>query len=513
MPKEKLSMRKVREVLRLNFDCKKSQREIAQSCGIARSTVGDYLIRFQATGLNWPLPEELTEEKLEGLLFSSRGGRGPTKRPLPDCSNVHTELKKKGVTLMLLWSEYKSANPEGCQYSQFCNYYRAWKNKLDPCLRQHHKAGEKLFVDYCGQSVPVTNPQTGEIKEAQIFVAVWGASNYTYAEATGSQKLPDWIGSHVRALKFFQGCPEIIVPDNLRSGVDKTCRYEPDINPTYQSFASHYEIAVIPARVRKPKDKSKVEKGVQTVENWILARLRNRTFFSLTELNQAMAQGLNELNDRPFQKMPGSRKSLYESLERPILKPLPINPYEYSEWEKARVNIDYHIEVHRHYYSVPHTHIRRQVEVRLTAKTLEIFYRGERIASHVRSYKEGSHTTLMEHMPKSHREYLSWPPERLQQWGAKIGCFTAQIVTQLLERSSHPIQGYRSSLGILRLSKEFGEERLEKACERALLIQAISYKSIRSILKKGLDRLPSPQPPPPSSSVPHDNIRGSNYFN
>ncbi len=512
MPREKLSMRKVKEVLRLHFDCKNSQREIAQSCSIARSTVGDYLMRFQATGLPWPLPEELTEEKLDGLLFSPRGRCSITNHPLPDCPEIHAELKKKSVTLMLLWTEYKSDNPDGYQYSQYCNYYRAWKNKLDPCLRQQHKAGEKLFVDYCGQSIPVTNPQTGEIQQAQIFAAVWGASNYTYAEATWSQKLPDWIGAHVRALNFFQGCPEIIVPDNLRSGVDKSCRYEPDINPTYQSFASHFGVAVIPARARKPKDKAKVEKGVQTVENWILARLRNRTFFSLAELNRAIAQGLEELNDRPFQKMPGSRKSLLESLERPELKPLPANPYVYCEWGKARVNLDYHIEVNRHYYSVPYKHIRRQVEVCLSAKTLEIFYRGERIASHVRSYEEGGHTTLREHMPKSHREYLGWSPERLQQWGEKVGFFTAQIVTKLVERGSHPIQGSRSSLGVLRLSKEFGEARLEKACERALLIQAISYKSIRSILKNGLDRLPSPQPPPSSPSVEHDNIRGPEYF-
>ena len=505
-------MRKVKEVLRLKWESQKSNRQIAQSCSIAASTVSDYLGRAKAAGLSWPLPADLDEEKLDALLFAPKGGRSSEKRPIPKWEEVHTESKRKGVTLQQLWMEYKADHLDGYQYSQFCFHYRRWRQSVDPCLRQDYKAGEKLFVDYGGQTVPVMDRSSGEVRPAQIFVAVWGASNYTYAEATWTQQVPDWIGSHVRALEWFGGCPELIVPDNLRSGVSRACRYEPDLNPSYQDFAAHYGIAVLPARVRKPQDKAKGEKGVQTVEHWILAPLRNRTFFSLTELNQAIREGLQELNQRPFQKLNGCRRSLFESLDQPVMRPLPVEAYEYAEWKKARVHIDYHVEVDRHYYSVPYKYIHRKVEVRLTAKTVEVFCQGLRMASHPRSYRKGGHTTLAEHMPKSHREYLDWPPERLQRQAEQIGFYTGQAITRLLEGRLHPAQGYRSGLGVLRLAKDYGEERLERACQRALGIQAISYKSIHSILKHGLDRLPPPEPPPPSPPLHHDNLRGSTYF-
>jgi len=512
MPKERLSMRKIKEILRLKWECGLSEQKIAQSCGVARSTVGDYLLRAGAAGLTWPLPEELSELELERRLFSSHRGRCRVEHPLPDWASIHKEKKRKGVTLALLWSEYKQEHPTGYQYTQFCEHYRRWKEHLDTCLRQEHKAGEKLFVDYCGQTIPVIERTTGETKEAQIFVAALGASNYTYAEATWTQQLPDWIGAHQRALNFLGGGPEVLVPDNLRSGVSQACRYEPDLNPTYQAFALHYGIAVIPARVRKPQDKAKVEKSVQRVENWILARLRNQTFFSLSELNQAIRECLQDLNDRLFQKLNESRRSLYESVDRPALHPLPVTAFEYADWKKAMVGPDYHVEVERHYYSVPHTHVRRKVEIRYTTRMVEIYWRGERIASHVRSNRQGGCTTVREHMPKEHREVLDWTPERLQDEAKKIGGFTGRLIERVFECSRHPLQGARTSLGILRLAQAFAPARLECACKRALLIQAISYKSIRSILKKGLDRLPPPEPPPPSPSIQHDNIRGAQYF-
>lgn len=512
MPKERLSMRKIKEILRLKWECGLSNQKIAQSCNIARSTVSDHLMRAGAAGISWPLPEDLNEEDLEKRLFSPARGRSKVERPLPDWATVHKELAKDGVTLALLWQEYKQEHPNGYQYTQFCERYRRWKKQLDVTLRQEHKAGEKLFVDYSGQTVPVTDPATGERREAQIFVAALGVSNYTYAEATWTQQLPDWIGSHVRALTYIGGCPEVVVPDNLRSGVSQACRYEPDLNPTYSNFASHYGIAVIPARVRQPRDKAKAEKSVQLVENWILARLRNQTFFSLAELNQAIREGLEDLNSRPFQKLKESRRSLFEAVDYPALRPLPATPYEYSDWKRLVVPSDYHVEVEGHYYSVPHNCIRRKVEIRYTARTVEVYWQGERIASHARSRRAGGCTTLREHMPKAHREVLDWTPERLREEAQGIGVFTGRLIERVFEFSLHPLQGARTSLGILRLGKSFGRDRLERASERALMIQAYSYKSVLSILTKGLDRLPPPEPPPPAPSIEHENIRGSHYF-
>lgn len=505
-------MRKVKEVLRLKWECGLSKQKIAQSCGMARSTVGDYLMRAEAAGLSWPLPEGCSEAELEQRLFPGHPASREEQQGLPDWSKIHQELKKKGVTLTLLWTEYKLDHPTGYQYTQFCHHYRRWKQQLDLSLRQEYKAGEKLFVDYCGQTVSIIDRNTGEAKEAHIFVAALGASNYTYAEATWTQQLPDWIGSHVRALNFLGGCPEVLVPDNLKSGVSQACRYEPDLNPTYQSFASHYGIAVVPARVRKPQDKAKVEKSVQVVENWILGRVRNQTFFSLSELNQAIHNSLKDLNTRPLQKVNATRRALFESLERPVLRPLPVTPFEYADWKKARVGNDYHVEVKRCYYSVPYTYAHRTVEIRWTAKTVEVYWRGERIASHARSAQEGGCTTVREHMPKEHQEVLDWTPERLQQEAGSIGVFTQRLIERVFEQCRHPLQGARTSLGILRLRKSFGAERLERACERALMIQAISYKSVRSILKKGLDHLALPQVPSPAPSIQHDNIRGSDYY-
>jgi transposase len=471
------------------------------------------LERASKVGFTWPLPENLDDDAIEQMLFLSCGDPLQANRALPAWDEIHKELKRKGVTLTLLWQEYKAQHPEGYQYSQFCVLYRTWAEHLDPVMRQKHRAGEKLFVDYAGQTMAVIAPMEGKLREAQLFVAVMGASNYTYAEATWTQTLPDWIGSHVRALEFFAGVPEILVPDNLKSGVSHPCRYEPEINPTYRELADHYGLSVIPARVRKPQDKAKVENGVQQAERWILAPLRHRTFFDLNELNTAIRERLTELNHRPLQKLPGSRLALFEQLERSVLRPLPKTRYEYAEWKRATVGSDYHVEADGHYYSVPYRFIRQKLDVRLAQATVECFHKGVRIASHVRRDLSGEFTTVKEHMPLSHQRYLEWTPERIMGSAEKIGADVAALVKAVMQSQQHQQLGLRSSLGVLRLAKEYGEERLCAASQRALAMQTLSYKSVRSILRTGLDRAPLPEPvkePPPFH---HKNLRGPGYFN
>jgi transposase len=512
MPAKRLSMRKIKEVLRLKWAQGLSNRQIAKTCGIARPTVGEYLRRATEAGLAWPLPPDLDEAALERQLFPPPPSLPAQARGVPDWALVHQELKRKGVTLFLLWQEYRETHPEGYQYSWFCDHYRAWQGKLDVVMRQDHRAGEKLFVDYAGQTMPVVDRNTGEIREVQIFVAVLGASSYTYAEATWTQGLADWIGSHRRTFAFLGGVPELVVPDNLRAGVSKAHRYEPDLNPTYQDMASHYGVAVLPARVRRPRDKAKVEAGVLLIERWILAALRRRTFFSLAELNAAIAGLLEKLNARPFKKLPGCRRAHFEALDRPALNPLPAAPYEYAEWKKARVHIDYHVAVEGHYYSVPHALIKRQLDVRITQNTLECFYRGNRVASHRRSQQKGRHTTVPAHMPESHRQAGEWTPQRLSNWAAKTGPATEKLITTVLTSRKHPQQAYRSCLGILRLGKAYGDVRLEAACRRALILGSHSYKSIESILKHRLDDKPLAEQQELALPEDHDNIRGPSYY-
>jgi transposase len=505
-------MRKIKEVLRLKWDKGLSNRQIAKACGIGRPTVAEYLRRAADAGLAWPLPSGLDEVALEQQLFPPPPSLPAQARGVPEWSVVHQERRHKGVTLFLLWQEYRETHSEGYQYSWFCEHYRAWRGKLDVVMRQDHRAGEKLFVDYAGQTVPVVDRMTGEIREAQIFVAVLGASNYTYAEATWTQKLPDWIGSHLRTFAFLEGVPELVVPDNLRAGVTKAHRYEPDANPTYQDMASHYGIAVLPTRVRRPRDKAKVETGVLVVERWILAVLRHRSFFSLAELNAAIHELLEKLNTRPFKKLPGCRRAQFEALDKPALQPLPAEPYVYAEWKKARVHIDYHVAVDSHYYSVPHALIKKQLDVRITQYTIECFYRGSRVASHRRSHQKGRHTTVSAHMPESHRQAGDWSPERLANWAAKTGPATEKLIMTILTSRKHPQQAYRSCLGVLRLGKAYGDDRLEAACRRALTLGSHSYKSIESILKHHLDDKPLAEQQELALPEDHDNIRGPSYY-
>ena len=513
MPRKRLSMRKIREVLRLKYSCNCSIRKISESCGIGKGTVGDYLNRAQAAGLNWPLPDTLSDTSLEQQLFPSTAPQVSSSRFVPDFHDVHKELQsRKHVTLNLLWQEYKEQHPDGYQYSWFCHSYRDWAARLDVVMRHEHRAGEKLFVDYTGQTVGIVDSETGEIHNAQIFVAVMGASNYTYAEATLSQKIEDWIGSHVRAFSYIGGVPEAVVPDNLKSGVSKTCRYEPDINPTYNDLARHYQTVILPARVRKPRDKAKAEAGVLLVERWILARLRKHTFFSLADLNREIGKLLQLLNNRPFKKLTGSRQSLFEEIDKPALKSLPASSYELAYWKKATVHLDYHVEVDGYFYSVPYTLAKKKLDIRYTQNTVECFYSNKRVASHLRQVPRGRHATTKEHMPLSHQKYLEWTPERFKRWAAKIGSETATLTELILLKRTHPQQAYRTLLGILRLGKSYGEKRLEAACKRAVHINSFSYKSVESILKSGLDQKPLPEENNKKEPVKHKNIRGAKYY-
>ena len=505
-------MRQIREVLRQKWGLGLSNRQIARGCGLSRPTIAEYVRRARAAGLAWPLPDVLNDDELESKLFPPPPSMPAAARPVPEWSIVHQELKGKGVTLALLWDEYKAAQPGGFQYSWFCEHFRRWLGKLDVVMRQTHRAGEKLFVDYAGHTAQVIDRYTGEIREAQIFVAVLGASNYTYAEATWTQSLPDWIGSHVRAFSYLGSVPAIVVPDNLKSGVHLAHRYEPELNPTYAEMAQHYGVAIVPTRSAKPRDKAKAEVGVQIVERWILARLRHRQFFSLAELNAAIAELLEVLNNRAFKKLPGCRKSMFESLDRPAMRPLPAVPYEYAQWKKVRVNIDYHVAIDKHYYSVPYQLVKQQLDARVTARTVELIHKAKRVASHRRSYRLGHHTTVNSHMPKAHREYAEWTPQRLVRWAGETGPATAKLVEKILTSRPHPQHGFRACLGIMRLGKRYTTVRLEAASRRALAVGSCSYKSVESILKNGLDRKPLPSTATETPAIEHDNLRGSDYY-
>ena len=516
MPNKRLPMRKIKEILRLKYVCGLSEREIAQSCRVTRSTVGNYLRRAAAAKVTWQMAKGLNETELQSRLFPALHSPNAATRPLPDCQYIYDELrdyKKLNLTLTQLWLEYREHHPDGYQYTQFCEYYRHWRGKLDYCMRQEHRAGEKAFIDYCN-GLPFIDRLTGELIPTQLFVDVWGASNYTYAEASLYQTLPCWIGSHVRAFEYFGCVPRMLVPDNLKSGVHDACFYEPELNPTYAEMAEHYGCVVLPARPRHPRDKAKVEAGVLIAQRWILAVLRHRTFYSLAELNVAIRECLERLNTRPLRQMQKSRRELFESLDRPDALPLPSKPYEYAEWLKATVNIDYHIEVDHHYYSVPFRLLRERLDVRLTATTVEAIHKGERVATHARSYIRGSHTTIREHMPPEHRFYAEWSPSRLIQWAGKTGTATAEVVERILASRTYPEQAYRACLGIMRLSRQYDPARVEAAARRALRFNTCSYRSMRSILALGLDSQAELETgKEPMHLTPHDNIRGREFYN
>ena len=464
VPRPRSAMRKIREILRLALGEGLSRRATGAATGLPYTTVSDHLVRAVKAGLGWPLPDGMDDAQLEARLFAKAEPPPSASRPLPDWPTVHRELRRKGVTLQLLHMEYKERHPDGYQYTQFCRHYRAWQRHLDVVMRQEHRAGEKLFVDFAGQTIPITDPATGEITQAQLFVAVLGASSYTYAEALPSQELPHWIAAHVHAFAFLGGCTRLIVPDNLRAGVTRAHRYEPDINPTYAEMAAHYGAAVIPARPYKPRDKAKVEQGVLLAERWILAALRNRTFFSLAEANGAIRERLAWLNARPFKKLPGSRASLFAELDRPALRPLPAEPYEFATWKTATVNIDYHVEVDRHWYSVPYQLVGEGCDIRVTAAIVEVLHQGQAGGEP----PSLGRAAALHHGRCAHARGAP-PPCRVDARAdrrlgrARTGPATAALVAAIMASRPHPEQGFRSCLGIMRLGRRYGDERLEAA--------------------------------------------------
>jgi transposase len=507
-------MRKIREVLRLRFGLGLFQGQIARSCSIGQATVHRYLERATAAGLSWPLPQDCDDRRLEALLFpdARAGSQPPSRRASPNFAAVRQQLQThKHVTLQLLWEEYREQQPQGYSYSRFCELYQRWSRNQDVVLRQEHRAGEKMFVDWAGDTIPLHDRQ-GQVTPVWLFVAVLGASSYTFAQAALSQDLANWIDCHIQAFEYFGGVPQLVVPDNPRTGVTRACRYEPDLNRTYSELGIHYGIGILPARPYRPRDKAKVENAVLLAERWIIAALRHCRFYSLTELNQAIAELRDKLNHRLFRKRDGCRASLFAEVDQPALQPLPAERYVLAHWKTVRANIDYHVEVDRHYYSVPYQFARQQLEARSTASTVEIFHGGTRIASHIRSFVPYRHTTVSEHMPKSHQAHREWTPSRLIHWAGSVGPATAQVVKTILESKPHPEMGYRACLGILRLAKTYSLSRLEAASERAIRLQTCSYHSLRSILKHSLDRQLWLEPESGKSGPQHKNLRGARYY-
>jgi transposase len=502
-------MRQIREILRLKHEGL-GNRAIARACGVGVGTVSEYLRRGQRAGLAWPLPPELDEATLEARLFPP-AETGREQIP-PDLIRIHQELKRPGVTLHLLWEEYREVHPAGYGYSQFCEIYRRWAGKLRPSMRQHHRAGEKTFIDFSGKQPHLVDRRTGEEIPVELFVAALGASSYTYAEAAATQQLHDWVGAHTRMLEYFGGSTQLWVPDQLKSAITRPCRYEPGVNRTYQDLAKHYDAVVVPARPGKARDKAKVESMVLVAQRWILARLRHRTFFELAELNVAILELLERLNGRPMQKLGISRRDLWERLDRPALKPLPVARYDLAHWKPCRVNIDYHVEVDRHPYSVPYQLIGEEMEARYTSSVVEIYYKGRRLVSHLRRY-DGQPSTLAEHMPSSHRAHAEWTPSRLIHWAEKTGPATGRLVAGILDSRPHPEQGYRGCLGLMRLGRHYGSERLEAASARAERLRSYSYRTVKNILASAQDHLPfEDEPPAPDPTPMHGNIRGAEYY-
>ena len=505
-------MRKIRDVLRLRLSAGLSIRQIKSSTKVSVGAIQKLLVRAEELELTWPLPDDLDDTRLAQLFYPRTDPGVSTRFQVPEWPAIHQALKHKGMTKQLLWKEYTEQYPNRCySYSQFCDRYQRWRQSQKRSMRQTHRAGEKCFVDYCGQTVPIIQPDTGEVRNAQIFVGVLGASNYTYAEATLTQGLPDWLGSHVRMLDFFGGCPAMIIPDNLRSGVSKACRYDPDLNPSYQQWAAHYQLAVVPARPYKPKDKAKAEVGVQIVERWILARLRRHSFFTLAELNQCIRTLLEDLNRKPFKQLPGNRREAFERIDQAALRPLPVHAYRFEEIKSVKVNIDYHIQYRQHHYSVPHQYVGETLELHGSETVVAVYFRQRLVASHPSKHGPGI-TTDPNHMPKRHLKQQQWTPGRLKNWARDIGPHTLTWVSVQMDSRDHPEQAYRVCLGLLNLSREVPAQRLEAACHIANREGMSRLKQIKSILKSQRDQLPQTQELAVALPQDHDNIRGPKHF-
>ena len=511
MPTPRITIRQIRQVLRLHLEAGLTYAQVGRALGMPKSTVGKFALLARAAGVDWPAAQRLSDEDLEAKLFQPAVPRA-ARHLEPDYALIHQELKRPGVTLQLLWEEYAQANALAYKYTSFCIKYREWAEVLKRSMRQVHVGGEKLFIDYAGQTVPIVDAATGEIRPAQIFVAAMGASSYTYACATTTQTAPDWVGSLIGALEFIGGMPRLIVPDQPRALIAQPDRYEPGVGRLLQEFCDHYSVAVLPARPGHPRDKPKAEAAVLLVERWILARLRNRRFFSLGELNAAIRELVVELNARPFKKLPGCRREAFERLDQPALRPLPPTRMPIVRFKRARANVDYHVELDGHYYSVPHRLVHKEVELRVSSTTVEAFAGQQRVAVHPYSAIKGGFTTNPEHMPASHRAHREWTPAKLIAWGERVGAACAAVVRWQMEHRPHPEQGYRACLGLQRLARSYGAERLEAACARAQSIRSPKFRTVDAILKSGMDRQPS-RPEPTQNSLPlHENVRGPDYY-
>lgn len=504
-----LPMIKFREILRLH-DLGLNTSEISRSCVVARSTVRDYVQRATRQSLHYDQLEQLSDSEIHQLLGK---GRKPSKEQSSiDYEEIHRELQHKGVTLALLWMEKKEQGELTYSYSGFCRRYRQWKKHQNLSMRQVYKGGDKLFVDFCGVTVPIVHPKSGKVVKAQIFVATLGASNYSYAEAVESQTLKNWIGCHQRALNFFGGVPCAIIPDNLKAGVKSACRYEPDINRVYQEFATHYGVAVIPARPKAPRDKAKVENAVQQVERQVLAPVRHETFTSFTKLNEVIQQKLSGLNHRTMKDYGLSRREMFEKVDEPELKPLPSQPFEFAEWRQARVNLDYHIEVERHYYSVPYEYVRKRVMVKISESLVQIFHDNQQIACHERSRIRFQHSTQEGHMPPEHWAYKMQSKAKFLAWAQQIGPATHQQVEAIFNKKSYDEQAFRSIRGVQDLNTCHGSERLEAACRRANALGIVGQHSLRSMLKHQLEFDPLPDERTNVVPIHHANLRGQTYY-
>lgn len=509
MPRKRTTMSKIKDVLRLKFEAHLSNRDVGRCLKIGAATVSDILSRFHSADLPWPIPETLTDKQLQARLYPVAPAHHG-KRP-PDYPMLHQELKRKGMTKLLLWQEYREQEPETAYgYTQFCSLYQTWLGKQKRSMRQHHIAGDKLFIDYCGPTLPIVNPDTGECRRAQIFVATLGASNYTYVEACAGQDSESWLMAHVNAFEFFGGVPRLLVPDNLRAAVTKADRYEPVLNENYAKLARHYNTAVMPARPYKPKDKAKAENAVLIVERWLLMRLRHRTFHTLADLNLALRELLTELNSRPQRIQPGSRQALFEQLDKPALTPLPEHRYEYVDSKRAKVGPDYHVLYLRHAYSVPHCLVGEPLELEATARLVRLYHHGQLVAQHPRKYKAGGFSTIEEHMPQAHQKQ-KWSAKRLLDWGESIGPGTREVVARHLNSRKHPEQAYRSCLGLLNLGRSYGDSRLEAACSKALLMGRPHRQTVLNLLKHNRE---GQEPEQRQEAVfEHINLRGSDYYN
>lgn len=506
MAQKRAEVRVIREVLRLHFEAGYSDRAISKIIGKSRPTVHRIHTAFTEAGYTWPLPEEVDDAELESIVYPTKSHA--REWPLPDWEYTWKQMQRKGTTLRLLWFRYKAQHPEGYQYSQYCEHYNRWCGKKNVSMRKEYRAGVLTEVDYAGSTLPLTDPDTGKVKEVPVFVGVLGASGYLYAEATLTMKLADWIGSHIRMFEFYGGATEIVTPDNPKTGVKRACRYDPDIQRTYENMVRHYGAVVMPARVKKPKDKPKAERGVLEVLRWIIAVLRDRTFFSLEEMNEAIFIELEKINNKPYTDREGSRRSLFEELDKPLLKQLPSTPFAFEEWKKVKVHIDYHVQIYGCYYSVPYQLVTKTLTARITGTTVEIFNKEQRVATHMRQFVKGRPSTLMEHMPDKHSKYLKMTPEKIMEWTSMIGEQASELAGTILQRKAHPAQGYRVILGILNLGKKYGEERLNKACGVALRMNSLRLKDLKMILEKQLDVSLFDEVEEEEEPIIHDNIRG-----